>query len=122
MDPLDLVDTLTQDFLTEVPDTISSVDEMEIAGQKLLRLAANYSYISSLLSYSKISVRQAKRNVQNEKDIELKEGYKRIHEDLVDKREIIENISEAIKQQYNAISRAVTIRIENNRELNMISR
>ena len=42
-----------------------------------------------------------------------------VYEDMVDKKDIIENKSKAIKQAYSGISRAVSVKIENNQELKM---
>ena len=64
-----------------------------------------------VLSYAKVNARLAKR-----------EGNKQKYEDAVDKKEIIQNMTDSIKQQYAALSRAVTIRIENNQELKIGAR
>ncbi len=109
MEPNEMINTLTRTFLVKVPEMICTVEDMNDASKKLLKLASSYSYVSSLLSYVKIMTRQTKRTTSD----------KQIQEDMVDKKEIISNLAEAIKQQYSAISRAVTIHIENNHELKM---
>ena len=121
LEPYSMIDMLTTDYLTEVPQTINTIEDMNLASQKLLKLAESYSFISSLLSLTKIMVRQAKRDMNNAPK-EQKDEYKTRYEDMVDKNAIVSNLSDAVKQQYNAISRAVTIHIENNHELNMTSR
>lgn len=121
LEPYTMIDVLTTEYLTEVPNSINTIEDMNLASQKLLKLSASYSFITSLLSYVKISTRDAKREV-NKADKEWKDIKKAKYEDLVDKKEIIANIAESIKQQYSAISRAVTIHIENNKELNMAMR
>ena len=108
MNAEDLLYWLVNNFSADVPDVIISVSDMENASKLLLRLSGNYSYLQALLSYAKIETRKAKRG-----------GDKVAYEDMVDKREVIQNMTDAVKQQYSAISRAVTIHIENNAELGM---
>ena len=122
LDSFNMIELLTTDYIVSVPESITSIEDMNSASRKLLKLAESYSFVSALLSYAKICVREAKRAIQKENDNKKKEDAKNRYEDLVDKKEIITNISETIKQQYSAISRAVTIHIENNHELNMVAR
>lgn len=84
---------------------------MEQASVILIQLSTYYAYLCTLLSYAKINARMAKRT-----------GNKAAYEDAVDKKEIIQNMTDSIKQQYAALSRAVTIRIENNQELKLGAR
>lgn len=108
MEPMELISWLNETFPVAMPQKIITVLDMENASDLLLRLSSYYSYLCNLLSYSRVMVRNAKRNKEKEE-----------YEDLIDKREIIQNKTDAIKQQYAAISRAVTIQIENNAELRM---
>lgn len=108
MEPIDLISWLNKNFLVQMPQHITSVSDMNQASELLMRLSGNYSYLCTLLSYAKVMVRNAKRNKPKSE-----------YEDLVDRKEIIQNITDAVKQEYSAISRAVTIRIENNAELRM---
>lgn len=108
MNPMELVDWLLTEFGEELPEKIETVDEMEMAGRLMLRLSGNYSYLTALSAYARIAVREAKRNKS-----------KKEYEDMVDRKEIINSITDAVKQQYAAISRSVTIHTENNKELQM---
>ncbi len=108
MKPSALLQKLVDDYSYGLPNEIITIEDMNEAGKLLIRLSGDYSYLMSLLSYAKIATREAKRS-----------GTKEEYEDAVDRKEIISNVTEAIKQKYSAISRAVTIRIENNRELHM---
>jgi len=107
-EPLTLLNWLIENFMVEIPNVIVTVEDMENASRLLLLTTSNYSYLCALLSYSKALARQLKRD-----------GNKELYEDMVDKREAIQNITDAVKQSYSAISRAVTIHIENNQELKM---
>ena len=104
----ELLKWLEQNFFIQVPAMIDTVDDMDKAAKDMLRLSANMQYLYALLSYAKISVRESKRS-----------GNKAEYEDMIDRKEVISNIVEAVKHNYNAISRAVTIKIENNQELRM---
>lgn len=123
MNSYDMIDYLTETFLVEIPTSINSIEDMNRASELLLKLSTNYSYMNSLLSHIKLITRDAKRQLDklDAKDPKKAE-YKTNYEDMVDKKELINNITECVKQEYSAISRAVTIKIENNKELSMSMR
>ena len=123
MNSYDMIDYLTETFLVEIPTSVNSIEDMNRASKLLLKLSSNYSYMSSLLSYIKLTTRDAKRQLDklDAKDPQKAE-YKTYYEDMVDKKEIIKNITECVDQEYSAISRAVTIKIESNKELSMSMR
>ena len=108
-DPIELADWILREFYEDLPKEVITTQDMENASKMLLRLSSAYSYLSALLSYAKILARQAKRS-----------GEKETYEDMVDRKEIIQNALDGVKQQYSALSRAVTIKIENNSELRML--
>lgn len=108
MEPRALVEYLHEEFYVELPPVINTQEDMEMASKLLLIFSGHYSYLAELLSYIKIAVRQAKRNLP-------KEDW----EDMVDRKEAIERRLDIAKQQYNAVSRAITVKTEANRELQM---
>lgn len=108
MEPEKLIDYMFDTFVEDVPVSIVSIEDMKKASELLLKLSSSYSYLCALLSYAKVKCREAKRNLS-----------KAEYEDMVDKKDIISNITEAVKHQYAAVSRSVTIHIENNNELKM---
>lgn len=108
MDPKDLLDWLLQNFTVELPTEIISIEDMNNASKLLLQLTSFFSYMNSLSSAAKIAKREAKRNATTEE-----------YQNMVDRADIIQNMVDVIKQQYAAISRAVTIHIDNNTELRM---
>lgn len=110
LSPIDLVSWLHNEFSISLPEKIETTDDMEAASQILLVLSEYFSYLSELLSYAKIAVRQAKRNSPKEQ-----------WEDMVDRQLAIERKLDSVKQQYSAVSRAVTIKTENNKEFFMSS-
>ncbi len=110
MDPTEMLEYLTDEFLIQLPTEITTADEMNEAAKLLLYLSNCYSYLCTLSSYAKIATREAKRS-----------GDKQSYEDMVDRKDCIQNLADIVKQQYAAVSRGVTIRIENNNELKMTS-
>ncbi len=108
MPPKELLDWAAKEFLVEIPGEIVTAEDMDEAARLLLQLSNSYSYLCALLSYAKISAREAKRY-----------GEKSDYEDMVDRRDVIQNVTDCVKQLYAAVSRSVTIRIENNQELRM---
>ena len=109
--PEELLNWLVSSFTVEIPSALLSVEDMQYAAQIMSQLAGYYQYLNSLSAYAKIITRQIKRA-----DDKTKEDY----EDMVDKKEAINSIIEAVKMTYNALSRAVTIYIENNKELHLL--
>lgn len=106
--PKELSIRLDEEFDVTLPDAIISIEDMEAASKLLIKLSGSYSFLTSLLSFAKIAVRETKRS-----------GNKVAWEDMVDRKDTIENKTNAVKQNYSAVSRAVTIHIENNAELRM---
>ncbi len=94
----------------KVPELLPviTMEDMERAGKDLIKLTADYVYLSDLLSWGKALTREAKRTLP-----------KSDYEDMVDKRDSVERKLDSIKQAYTGISRAVTIKQENNQELRM---
>lgn len=112
--PMDLLNWLMDSFSVQIPEVIVSIDDMAEASKILLKLSGAYSYLMALLSYAKIMTRDAKRKVVKN-DPETTRNY----EDMVDRKEVLQHFTDIVKQNYTAVSRAVTIYIENNNELKM---
>lgn len=110
MSPYEFLNWLNEAVPVHIPQKIESIEDMNAASQELLSIIAEYSYISELASWFKVATREAKRT-------EPKSAY----EDMVDKKEAVEKKLESLKQTYAGISRAITIRTENNAELRMTS-
>lgn len=113
MDPEEVRPWLSREFpcLLEELRAVNTIEDMTWASEKLIEFANVYAYLEALLSHLKIKVRVARR-----------EKTKTEQEDMIDRQETVKNMLEATKQKYAAISRAVTIKIENNKEINMSSR
>lgn len=108
MKPLELLQWLITNYSVSLPDAITTIEDMQASSSILLQLAGNYQYLNALSSYAKLVTRDAKRNLSKQE-----------YEDMIDKKEMIQNFTDLTKQNYNAISRAVTIYIHNSDELKM---
>ncbi len=113
MNNYDFLKWIKETFTISVPSAVTTAAEMEIAAEQMLRLSAEYEYITEMASYAKVYCRELKRLADND------DTYDEVYEDMVDKKDIIENKSKAIKQAYSGISRAVSVKIENNQELKL---
>lgn len=107
MSNTDIIDILRKEILQDIPTGVQSPADLDRVEYLLGKLANDYIYLISLLNYSRSYVRQLKR-----KGPEFKEAY----EDMIDKRDSLEAIAAAIKLQYQAVSRMLTIRVEMNDE------
>lgn len=134
MDPIELVDWLNQEFKIELPVTLETIEQMKEAGQLLSKTINIYSYLMSMSSYAKIAVRDKKRESdKNAKELKANKDKakeeeltyianktKKDYENMVDRKEAIENAADIANKQYNAISRMITVKKEINAELQML--
>lgn len=92
--------------------TIPGNDEIDFStvGDLLSRAANYYTYFSSMHSMLDSMVKESKLN---------KEDAAKSKE-LIIKRDIIGNFEEQMKFTYNAISRICTMKVEGNKELQML--
>ena len=101
MTPIDLAIWLEKEYASTLPSNIDSMEEMKKVNTQLSRL-----------TYTKIQVRQEKR-----KGKENKENY----EDMIDRRDTLQNTADILKMQYQTLSRMITVKKEINDELRMSS-
>ena len=111
LNPMDLANILTDTFLFDVPFEIETEEELKEVGKMLALTSNQYSFLTSLLSYAKIQTREAKRL-----------GIKITYEDAIDRKEIIQNITEAVKLRHKTLSRLITVKQERNSEIFMSER
>lgn len=114
MDSFSFLRWLKGSFPVTVPESIETIEDMDSASKLMLKLSAEYSYINELAAYAKVYTRGLKRLVDKE-DPQSKDFY----EDMVDKKDAIDGKMKAIHQAYQGISRAITVKMENNSELRM---
>lgn len=104
----ELLDILINSFIYEIPQEISTPEDLQEVSRMLSDTSNQYSFLTGLSSMAKIQ----KRNATREKNKVKKE-------DLIDKESIINNVVEAVKLRYSTLSRMITIKQEYNKELNM---
>lgn len=135
MNPTELVDWLNKEFELEVPTKLETIEELKGASKLLSKTTNTYSYLMSVSSYAKISVREKKREsdkasklAKANKDKTLEDELnlaaakaKLEYENMVDRKEAIDNQADIANKQYNAISRMIAVKREINTELQMLS-
>lgn len=107
--PFDLIGKLEPFKTARIPggETMTAEDA-NAAGKELMRLSANYSFLSTLLSYAKVMKREKQRS-----------GDKTAYQDAIDREDIIEQAMKSVDVSYRSINRAVSIWSEVQRELMM---
>lgn len=104
-----ITEKLTKEFSYELPEFLDNPEDLRKAGVLLGELCSAYSYLVQLASFGKLLVRELKRKKAPKDEID----------NAIDKRDIINNLSEIIKLQYNTVSRMVSIKQQINYELKM---
>ena len=135
MEPIELINWLNKEFEISLPLNLETIDQMREAGQLLSKTINIYSYLMSMSSYAKIAVREKKRESDKcskelkankdktlEEELTLKANKAKLeYENMVDRKEAIENAADIANKQYNAISRMITVKKEINTELQMLN-
>ena len=105
-----MLDTLASSILVDIPSGVKSDDDLKRVEFLLGKLANDYVYLTTLCSYARNYVRQLKRQGKE---------FAREYENMMDKRDSLESIASAVKIQYQAVSRMLTVQIAMREENNM---
>lgn len=105
-----MLDALASSILVEIPTGIDNDDDLTKIEFLLGKLANDYVYLISLCGYARNYVRQIKRQGKD---------YSKEYEDMMDKRDSLESIASAVKIQYQAVSRLLTVRMAISEEKQM---
>lgn len=104
--PIEFISWIEKHFLYETSPHMETKDDVERGLDMMNVQARMLETLTTLLSHAKIRARDLKRG-GTEKKLE--------YEDMVDKREIIENTISSIKVSYQTTNKCVTVFIETNR-------
>ena len=104
MQPKDLFGFLYTEYIKDLPE----VDDLNGLAYKLSETANIYAFLSGLEAAAKIDVRIAKAS-----------GDKEAYGNAIDRRDVIANIMDAIKMQYAAASRMITVKEKIEEEMRM---
>lgn len=104
----EVISIISDRVLSDIPEGISSEEDVVQLERLLGRLPNDYAYVIELLSHARYYVRYLKRK-------KLKEEY----EDMMDKRDALESIANALKLQYQGVSRMITTYEQRREENNM---
>ncbi len=93
-------------FLSNINISILTTEDAQAATTELGELSNRYAYLSSLSNHAKLYKRRLRRagNVSD-------------YEDMIDKEAMIADAMSSVDRQYRALSKAITVHIENNKEL-----
>lgn len=103
-----LADWCFNEFHQPIEADIESPEGLKSISYQMVKLANQYAYLASVMSYIKIYLRSARD-----------EGDKNVVNFLVDKKDIIENALKTVAQKHTVLSRQITIKSDIMRELNM---
>lgn len=122
-DPFELLDWAKENFSYEVPSGINSVSDMGRVGTLLGMLTNEYSYLISLTTELALYSKMAKLNVptkpKNADDMPYYIEKKEEAEIMEQRKKVIECFANMLKQQYNAVSRMLTVYSQTQEELKM---
>ena len=105
-----MLDALASTILVDIPTGVQSEDDLHRIEYLLGKLANDYCYLTALGGYARNYVRQIKRKGKD---------YTHEYEDMMDKRTSLEELASAVKIQYQAVSRLLTVRMAIHDENNM---
>lgn len=122
-DPFELLEWAKESFSYEVPSGINSVSDMGRVGTLLGTLTNEYSYLVSLTTELALHSKMAKLNVptkpKNADDMPYYIEKKEEAEIMEQRKKVIECFANMLKQQYNAVSRMLTVYSQTQEELKM---
>lgn len=110
LSPAEFTDWIIRFTLPALPLSVDSVEEAAYASTLLSIYSQNLVYLTEVSARLKIEARIAQHS---------KKEKPAIYEDAILRRDITEEVMKALKQQYQAVSRMITVRQDNLRELNM---
>jgi hypothetical protein len=106
-EPVSMAANMAQEFYVVIPERLDTPEDLRQANQLLSDLTNKYSYMSGIFIVLKAQVRTL-----GKKDAAYSE--------MISKRDTVDGICSMIQQQYNALSRMITVKQEQNRELAMM--
>lgn len=122
-DPFELLEWAKESFTHEVPSGVNSVSDMNRIGMLLGVLTNEYSYLVSLTTELALYSKMAKLNVptkpKNADDMPYYIEKKEEAEIMEQRKKVVECFANMLKQQYNAVSRMLTVYTQSQEELKM---
>ena len=99
-DPEELAKYLTDRYAKTIPEAFHNAEELKAASMLLSRLANEKTFLYSLLCYLKVMARTEKgKGKENKAEAEL----------MAMRRDAVDIMLEAVKGQYDAVSRMITV-------------
>lgn len=108
MSVTDVIKVMSDRVLNDIPEGINGEEEIKKLEMLLGRLPNDYAYVIEMLGYARTYVRHFKR-----------EGMRLEYESTMDKRDALDSIANALKLQYQGVSRMITIYEQRREEVDM---
>lgn len=126
-DPIAILRELEKRYTFIIPVRIETPQDMQFAGELLGRITNAYSYLAEVDAKLAVYVKAAKQNCimkpkGKDETVEKIQEYQRLkdnYEMMALRRNAVSSFVEILKQQYNCISRMITVKIEINKEIKM---
>lgn len=101
MKPSELSKWVINQFVAplEIPEKLETIEHLKDAAETLAKINNGRNYIDSLLIYISPKVREFKRNASKEE-----------YQDMIDRRNILQEVTNLLNKNYEALSRLVTIK------------
>ena len=126
-DPIAILRELERRYTFVIPVRIETPQDMQFAGELLVRITNAYSYLAEVNAKLAVYVKAAKQNCivkpkGKDETLEKIQEYQQLKENyemMVLRKNAVSSFVEILKQQYNCISRMITVKIEINKEIKM---
>lgn len=125
MDPLDIIDWLNDEFMEEIPTGIETREDAIAAGKLLGKLTNSYSYLCALSAQLSVYARINKQRCitkPNAKDTQRMSEYEKLKDEYelaAMRKSAVDTFVDITHQQYAAVSRMITIKMEADKEMMM---
>lgn len=111
-DPVELLQFLAEEYLLQLPEGICSDYDLEQAGVLIGQISNKRSYLNSLVAFLKLKTKLEKlKGKDNSEEYQL----------MMCRRDAAMDIYNIIDQQYEGLSRMITVYIEEMKELLYLS-
>ena len=126
-DPIAILRELERRYTFIIPVRVETPQDMQLAGELLGRITNAYSYLAEVDAKLAVYVKAAKQNCvvkpkgkdETLEKIQEYQSLKENYEMMVLRKNAVSRFVEILKQQYNCISRMITVKIEINKEIKM---
>lgn len=110
LEPVDLMEYLTENFSIQVPSAVTTAEDLEQAARILSQAYSYYSFLTSMRMTARLQKRELKNQKESRAEIEK----------MLAREEAFEMQAGIAKHAYDTVSRMVTIKQQINQEMKMV--